>query len=37
LAAAVVDRALYTEAFSFSEALAVMVPRYDLYRWGPPQ
>ena len=37
LAAAVVDRALYTEAFSFSEALAVMVPRYDLYRWGPPE
>lgn len=36
LAAAVVDRALYTDAFSFTEAVAALVPRYDLYHWGPP-
>lgn len=33
----VVDRALYTEAFSFNEATAAIEPRYDLYHWGPPQ
>lgn len=37
LDAAVVDRALYTDAFSFTEAVAALVPRYDLYQWGPPQ
>jgi phosphoribosylformimino-5-aminoimidazole carboxamide ribonucleotide (ProFAR) isomerase len=37
LAAAVVDRALYTDEFSFTEALAALAPRYDLYYWGPPQ
>jgi phosphoribosylformimino-5-aminoimidazole carboxamide ribonucleotide (ProFAR) isomerase len=37
LDAAVVDRALYTEAFSFNEAIAALEPRYDLYYWGPPQ
>ncbi|MFZ0322961.1 MAG: HisA/HisF-related TIM barrel protein [Actinomycetes bacterium] len=37
LAAAVVDRALYTGEFSYAEALAALVPRYDLYHWGPPQ
>jgi phosphoribosylformimino-5-aminoimidazole carboxamide ribonucleotide (ProFAR) isomerase len=36
LDAAVVDRALYTEAFSFNEATAALEPRYDLYHWGPP-
>lgn len=36
LAAAVVDRALYTDSFSFTEAVAALVPRYDLYHWGPP-
>ncbi|MFL6069753.1 MAG: HisA/HisF-related TIM barrel protein [Actinomycetes bacterium] len=37
LDAVVVDRALYTEAFSFNEATAALEPRYDLYHWGPPQ
>lgn len=37
LSAAVVDRALYTDGFSYTEALAVLEPRYDLYHWGPPQ
>jgi phosphoribosylformimino-5-aminoimidazole carboxamide ribonucleotide (ProFAR) isomerase len=37
LSAAVVDRALYTEAFTFAEAMAALVPRYDLFHWGPPQ
>ena len=37
LDAAVIDRALYTEAFSFNEAVAALEPRYDLYHWGPPQ
>ena len=37
LSAAVVDRALYTEAFSFPEAVAALEARYDLYYWGPPQ
>jgi phosphoribosylformimino-5-aminoimidazole carboxamide ribonucleotide (ProFAR) isomerase len=37
LDAAVIDRALYTEAFSFNEAAAALEPRYDLYYWGPPQ
>ena len=36
LDAVVVDRALYTEAFSFNEATAALEPRYDLYHWGPP-
>jgi phosphoribosylformimino-5-aminoimidazole carboxamide ribotide isomerase/phosphoribosylanthranilate isomerase len=36
LDAAVVDRALYTDAFSFNEAVAALEPRYDLYHWGPP-
>ncbi|MEO8329971.1 MAG: HisA/HisF-related TIM barrel protein [Candidatus Nanopelagicales bacterium] len=37
LAAAVVDRALYADGgFSFAEAMAALVPRYDLYHWGPP-
>jgi phosphoribosylformimino-5-aminoimidazole carboxamide ribonucleotide (ProFAR) isomerase len=36
LDAAVVDRALYTDAFSFTEATAALEPRYDLYHWGPP-
>jgi phosphoribosylformimino-5-aminoimidazole carboxamide ribonucleotide (ProFAR) isomerase len=36
LDAVVVDRALYTEAFSFTEATAALEPRYDLYHWGPP-
>lgn len=37
LDAVVVDRALYTDAFSFNEATAALEPRYDLYHWGPPQ
>ena len=37
LSAAVADRALYTDAFTFAEAMAALVPRYDLYHWGPPQ
>jgi len=37
LDAAVVDRALYTDAFTFNEATAALEPRYDLYHWGPPQ
>lgn len=37
LDAAVVDRALYTDAFSFTEAVAALEPRYDLFYWGPPQ
>jgi phosphoribosylformimino-5-aminoimidazole carboxamide ribonucleotide (ProFAR) isomerase len=37
LDAVVIDRALYTEAFTFNEATAALEPRYDLYHWGPPQ
>ncbi len=36
LSGAVVDRALYTEAFTFPEAAAALEARYDLYYWGPP-
>ena len=37
LAAAVIDRALYTDEFSFTEAIAALEARYDLFYWGPPQ
>lgn len=36
LSAAVADRALYTDAFTFPEAMAALEARYDLYHWGPP-
>jgi len=36
LDAAVIDRALYTDAFSFNEATAALETRYDLFYWGPP-
>ncbi len=36
LSSAVVDRALYTEAFTLPEAMAALEARYDLYHWGPP-
>jgi len=36
LDAAVIDRALYTDAFSFNEATAALEERYDLFHWGPP-
>jgi len=36
LDAAVIDRALYTDAFSFNEATAALETRYDLFHWGPP-
>lgn len=36
LSAAVVDRALYTEAFTYPEAVAALEARYDLFYWGPP-
>lgn len=32
---AVVDAALYEDAFLFSEGLAAVEPRYDPYEWGP--
>lgn len=35
LTGAVVDRALYTEAFTFAEALTAIEPRFDPYEWGP--
>ena len=35
LTGAVVDRALYTDAFTFGEALAAVEPRFDPYEWGP--
>lgn len=34
---AIVDRALYTEAFTFAEAEAAVEPRFDMFIWGPPQ
>ncbi len=37
LSAVVVDRALYTDAFTLAEAIATLEDRYDLYHWGPPQ
>ncbi|MEO8106686.1 MAG: HisA/HisF-related TIM barrel protein [Actinomycetes bacterium] len=36
LSGVVVDRALYTEAFTFPEAMAALEARYDLFYWGPP-
>ena len=36
LSGAVVDRALYTEAFTYPEAVAALEARYDLTYWGPP-
>ena len=37
IAGAVVDRALYTEAFTFAEAIAAIEPRFDMFFWGPAQ
>lgn len=37
VAGAVVDRALYTDAFTFAEAVAAIEPRFDMFFWGPPQ
>ena len=34
---AVVDRALYTDAFTFAEAIAAIEPRFDMFYWGPAQ
>ena len=33
---AVVDSALYTGGFTFSEAVAALEARFDLFYWGPP-
>ena len=33
----VVDRALYTDAFTLAEAEAAIEPRFDPYIWAPPQ
>lgn len=37
IAGAVVGRALYDDAFTLSEAIASIEPRFDLWTWGPPQ
>ena len=34
---AIVGRALYDGAFTLSEALTAVEPRFDPYQWGPPQ
>jgi phosphoribosyl isomerase A len=34
---AIVGRALYDGAFTLSEAIAAIEPRYDPYQWGPAQ
>ncbi|HET8970168.1 MAG TPA: HisA/HisF-related TIM barrel protein [Candidatus Nanopelagicales bacterium] len=34
---AVVDRPLYTSAFTFADALTAIAPRWDPYEWGPAQ
>jgi phosphoribosylformimino-5-aminoimidazole carboxamide ribonucleotide (ProFAR) isomerase len=34
---AVIDAALYTGGFTFSEAVVALQERYDLFFWGPPQ
>jgi phosphoribosylformimino-5-aminoimidazole carboxamide ribonucleotide (ProFAR) isomerase len=36
LEAAIIDRALYEEAFTFPEAIAAAEPHFDMFVWGPP-